>query len=45
MNTYKQRVDNWQEYSGLGDIQDSLDESFKPLFEKLAKEYDRAIYL
>jgi hypothetical protein len=44
MNTYKQRVDNWQEYSGLGDIQDSLDESFKPLFEKLAKEYDSPIY-
>ena len=44
MNTYKQRVDNWQEYSGLGDIQDSLDESFKPLFKKLSKEYDSPIY-
>jgi len=44
MNTYKQRVDNWQEYSGLGDIQDSLDEAFKPLFQKLSKEYDSPVY-
>ena len=44
MNTYHNRVDNWQEYSGLGDIQDSLNEAFEPLFQKLANEYDSPIY-